>query len=201
MRIWIAMVVMVGSWLSMEAQASACSCLPPEMNRSYDSADHVVHARVLFSLGVSGGQRRYLAVTQEAAFKGCLPAQRLVVLQTAASSAACGTTVQVGQSYLLHGRALAPWLGLPTLGIGLCDLNVPWSDVSAEHHEYLDTRYVCCGRECACILDDEVQCFVDPCQVSSCDVEGAECRSNYCGGCNAEWIDGSGALVCRSQAR
>ena len=26
--------------------------------------------------------------------------------------------------------------------------------------------------------------------MSECDVEGAECVSNYCGGCNAVWIVG-----------
>jgi len=196
MRIWFAVMVMTATWLSTEGQADACTCLPPDMNRSYDNADHVVHARVVLSLGVSGGQRRYLAVTEEAAFKGCLPAQQFVVLQTASQSAACGVTLQVGQSYLLHGQALAPMLGLPRLGIFLCDANVLWSDLSAEHRNYLDTRFVCCGGKCACFNSDEVQCFVDPCQVSRCDVEGAECRSNYCGGCNAEWIDPTGALVC-----
>jgi hypothetical protein len=38
---------------------------------------------------------------------------------------------------------------------------------------------------------DEVQCFADPCSVSECDVKGAICTSNYCGGCNAIWtLDG-----------
>lgn len=196
MRIWIAMVIMLGSWLSIESSAQACTCLPPDINRSYENADHVVHARVLLSLGVSGGQRRYLALTTEAAFKGCLPTQRLIVVRTPSSSAACGTTLQIGQEYLLHGRTLAPYLGLTQIGIVLCDANLLWSELSDEDRHYLDTRVVCCGGECACIHDDEVQCFVDPCQVSSCDVEGAECRANYCGGCNAEWIDVSGALVC-----
>eukprot|EP00210_Caulerpa_lentillifera_P002684 g2564.t1 len=34
-----------------------------------------------------------------------------------------------------------------------------------------------------------VQCFADPCQVTKCEAYPyAECRSNYCGGCNAEFF-------------
>ncbi|XP_059142282.1 uncharacterized protein LOC131929914 [Physella acuta] len=36
-----------------------------------------------------------------------------------------------------------------------------------------------------------VNCFVDPCMFAQCSVAGAVCRSNYCGGCNAEWYVGS----------
>jgi hypothetical protein len=41
-----------------------------------------------------------------------------------------------------------------------------------------------------------VECFADPCSVSTCDADGAVCRSNYCGGCNAEWTDADGDRVC-----
>ncbi|CAF1604430.1 unnamed protein product [Rotaria magnacalcarata] len=35
---------------------------------------------------------------------------------------------------------------------------------------------------------NQVNCFVDPCQVSRCPAyPAAKCASNYCGGCNAVW--------------
>lgn len=38
-----------------------------------------------------------------------------------------------------------------------------------------------------------VNCFVDPCMFASCRAYAeATCRSNYCGGCNAEFFDASG---------
>lgn len=44
-----------------------------------------------------------------------------------------------------------------------------------------------------------VHCFIDPCQVAECDVEGAECVSDYCGGCNAVWL-ADGREVCQTGA-
>ena len=43
---------------------------------------------------------------------------------------------------------------------------------------------------------DPVACFADPCAVSTCDVQGATCASNYCGVCNAVWTDANGNTVC-----
>lgn len=35
-----------------------------------------------------------------------------------------------------------------------------------------------------------VQCLVDPCDDASCEAyPDAECKANYCGGCNAEFFD------------
>jgi hypothetical protein len=186
-------------WLSMEGPAEACSCLAPDMNRSYDNADQVVHVRVLGSLGVAGGQRRYLGVTVKQAFKGCLANGSLVVIQTASDSAACGMTLQAGTDYLLHGVNNGRSFGLPVLRVGLCDANSEWSALESAHLEFLNTRYNCCGDKCGCVGSQIVECFADPCQVSTCDVEGASCNSNYCGGCNAEWTDATGARVCLPQ--
>ena len=191
-------VAIVASCWAIESRAEECSCLVPDFNRSYENADHVVHLRVLRLLGQAGGQRYYLAVTEERAFKGCLPTRRQVVLQTPASSAVFEMLLRIGESYLLHGRAAGRRLGLPVLAVALCDANEVWSDLSPEHRHFLDTRFVCCGGRCRCVGTEEVQCFVDPCEVSTCDVEGAQCRVNRCGGCNAEWVDPSGALVCEA---
>jgi hypothetical protein len=180
----------------MEARASACSCLPPDTGRSYEYADHVVHVRIEALLQQSSTTRRYLARLVDDDFKGCLTAGRRVVIETASNSAACGVSLSRGE-YLLHGSRARSVSGLVTLRVGLCDANSAWASLPAEHLAFLQSRYVCCGGECACTDGSQpVNCLVDPCQVDSCDVEGAECRANYCGGCNAEWYDPSGVLVC-----
>ncbi len=43
---------------------------------------------------------------------------------------------------------------------------------------------------------EPVSCFVQPCSVSTCEVEGAVCVDDYCGGCNAYWFDERGHTVC-----
>ncbi|PKN58603.1 MAG: hypothetical protein CVU56_04995 [Deltaproteobacteria bacterium HGW-Deltaproteobacteria-14] len=43
---------------------------------------------------------------------------------------------------------------------------------------------------------DPVECFAEPCAVSSCDVAGATCSNDYCGGCGANWFDASGNTIC-----
>ena len=183
-------------WLSMQGPAEACSCLAPDMNRSYNDADQVLHVRVLGSIPAARGQRRHLGVTIKQAFKGCLADGSLVVIQTASDSAACGLPLQAGTDYLLYGRNSGRALGLPVLQVGLCDANSAWSALEPAQLAFLNTRFNCCGDACACVGSSQVECFVDPCQVSSCDVEGAVCNANYCGGCNAEWIDATGARVC-----
>eukprot|EP00980_Cylindrotheca_fusiformis_P016738 scaffold5039_cov119-Cylindrotheca_fusiformis.AAC.5 len=42
---------------------------------------------------------------------------------------------------------------------------------------------------------EEVNCFVDPCQVADCE-EATACVSNYCGGCNAIHFNAQGTQVC-----
>ena len=32
-----------------------------------------------------------------------------------------------------------------------------------------------------------VFCLVNPCQLATCEVKGAECVPDYCGACNAKW--------------
>ena len=49
-----------------------------------------------------------------------------------------------------------------------------------------------CGTGSACEDGSPiVDCYVDPCTVSSCpNHREAECRANYCGGCRAWYFDG-----------
>ncbi|KAK7457297.1 hypothetical protein BaRGS_00039239 [Batillaria attramentaria] len=46
---------------------------------------------------------------------------------------------------------------------------------------------VCLAGICLQMHIGHCHCFVDPCRFASCEIEGAECRANYCGGCHAVW--------------
>jgi hypothetical protein len=197
MRTGISLVIAtLALWLWTDDTARACSCVPPDYNRDYQNAEHVVRAHAIASLGAANGQRSYLALTVGDAYKGCLREHSLVIIRTASDSAACGYELQPGDDYLLHGDEVGQFWGAPILRVSLCSGNSAWSELPADHLAYLDSRYVCCGEDCGCRLDNDVQCLVNPCDVSSCTVEGATCNANYCGGCNAEWTDASGGRVC-----
>jgi hypothetical protein len=183
--------------LAWDSTAYACSCLPPDLERSYHSADRVVHVRISNIAYRTTSYVVYEAVLVEDAFKGCLDAKARIYIRTARSSATCGITLSAGQEYLIHGRDVASLSRIPTIHAVLCDANRVWSQLSKSDLAFLHSRYNCCGDSCACSDGSQpVNCLIDPCEVSSCDVKGAVCEANYCGGCNAEWHDASGARVC-----
>lgn len=177
--------------------AEACTCLPPDIARSYNNADDVVRAKVGGKLGFApAGKVWYWARVQDT-FKGCLQPGKFILIESNNSSAACGISLSKG-SYLLNGQDAGNFWGLPIIGANSCDYNQQWKQLSKEDLGYLYSRYNCCGDTCECTDGSQpVNCFVDPCQVSSCDVKGATCTANYCGGCNAEWTDATGAEVCQ----
>ena len=178
--------------------AQACSCLQPTVESSYNRSSDVVEALVLFSLPV--GAERWMVARVMATYKGCAAEGELVLLTTPRSSAACGVSLQNGQVYLVNGTAVGSALGLDLLNIGLCDYNVPVVDLTNDDRTFLDGREVCCGGDCSCVNGNgPVQCFAQPCSVApACDVEGATCVDNYCGGCNAEFYDATGNAVCQA---
>jgi hypothetical protein len=56
-----------------------------------------------------------------------------------------------------------------------------------------------CGVSCTdslCPNGDQVYCYVQPCAVTQCDEPYVTCLDNYCGGCNAIFIDAAGNQVC-----
>jgi hypothetical protein len=185
------------SWtLLAPATAEACSCLPPDLSRSYNGADDVFRARVLTKLPWRRGLLLYF-VRIEQTYKGCRKPGAFAMLMTTPSGASCGVTwLERGERALLTAHQGTRRF----LHIQSCDYNTAWSNLSDRDIHFLDTRYNCCGATCGCVNAPQVQCFADPCAVSApCDVEGAECVSNYCGGCNAEWYDPTGALVCEAE--
>ena len=180
------------------SRVEACSCMPTDVMSSYRATDQAVHVRVLGMANRTRDSILYSARLMEDSFKGCLRAHARVLIQVARSSAACGITLTVGQEHLIFGNAATPALGqLPTIRTGLCQANTLWRALTQPQLAFLHSRYNCCGDKCACTDGSQpVNCFVDPCQVSSCDVAGAVCEANYCGGCNAEWYDAANMRVC-----
>ena len=195
----IAVALMAAAQVATPAVADACSCLPPDIARSYNYATDVVKVTVLRTLRRAPPNRvRYLARVHEA-FKGCLQHRDRVILETASSSAACGMHLERRGTYLINGTRppVIAASARPVLSIHSCDYNRRFGDLTDADLEFLYSRYNCCKGECVCTDGSQpVNCFVDPCQVSRCDVPGAECVSNYCGGCNAEWYDEMGTRVC-----
>lgn len=76
-----------------------------------------------------------------------------------------------------------------------------YGSLTRQEKKFLRTRPICCGR-CACQKSNpQVNCLVDPCdppESPPCDIPGARCESNYCGGCFAEWFIPGRIPVCRN---
>jgi hypothetical protein len=185
--------------LLVPSSAHACSCVLPTVESSYDNSDDVIEARVLLSLPV--GDERWLVARVQATFKGCLEERELVLLTTPSSSAACGATLQNGQTYLVNGTSDGSALGIDRLLIGLCGYNPPLTELTPRDQAFLAGREVCCGGECSCANGEQpVQCFAQPCSVAPACAEAAVCVDNYCGGCNAEFRDAFGNAVCQASS-
>ncbi len=190
--------------------AHACSCLPPDLARSYNSADDVIAVKVykarkqdrtLQQDNISlHGDVTYVGRVLRG-FKGCLAEGDKVFIKSAISGAACGMTLKKGFTYYLNGRRDARKSGWhPVVHINSCDYNLPLDALTKQDWRFLETRLNCCGDECVCNDGTRpVQCFVDPCEVNKCDEPDAQCVANYCGGCNAEFFDQTGAQVCRDE--
>lgn len=179
--------------------ALACKCVEPELGRSYAQADQVVHVRVERVTHSTRSHVYYSALLLEDAYKGCLQANTRIRIRTARDSAACGASFDSGGEYLLFGQRVRGLGRVATLETSSCAGNDAWGDLSDEDVAFLQSRYNCCGDECACTGGDEpVGCSADACAGSSCEVGGASCVPNPCNGCNAEWFDPSGARVCNA---
>lgn len=192
-RIAIALFVAAVTSAAFARPAEACSCLPPDLVRTYNASTDVVRAGVVFGWTL-GDQQLYLARVSEV-FKGCFRRGDIIVVVTPRSSAACGLRLDWGRSYLLTGDT---WDSdsVPLLHVTICGYNVLWARLGQEDLGFLYSRYVCCGDRCRCADGSApVQCLVDPCEVAPPCPFG-ECQANYCGGCHAELYDDLGEAVC-----
>lgn len=176
--------------------AQACSCLEPDITREYADADRVFHGTVIWALEL--GQRNYFLVQPKHAYKGCLDLNNWEWISTAGNSAACGENFRFGEDYLFFtdtNRRIS-W----TQNTSSCHGNRVFSSLTKEDKSFLDSRYNCCGDDCGCGDGSEpVNCLVDPCELAlPCESDQSlTCVSNYCGGCNAEFVDKNGHLACQ----
>jgi hypothetical protein len=193
-------VATLAIWSALYSPAAACKCALPDVTRSYDTAEVVLHVRVLGLVPAPAGLRRYLAVTVDKPLKGCVPALSLVLLQSSDESASCGVIFALGSEQLVFGSSEGRRFGLPLLTTGSCQGNREYAGLSTEERGFLATRWNCCGAACGCVASTQVECLVNPCDVNACNVPDATCTANYCGGCGAEWRDASGARVCQSDS-
>lgn len=188
----------IAALVTLPNAAHACSCLPPDIARSYTQATDVVKVRVerVVARAKYRANVLYRASVLES-FKGCLEPGDTVILKTSSSSAACGIVLSSRRDYLINGVRMSSVRPQQILSINSCDYNQPFNQLTDADQEFLYSRFNSCGDIHTCNDGtDPVNCLVDPCENSTCDVEGARCAANYCGGCNAEWFDPSGARVC-----
>lgn len=187
--------LIVGALVANPAPADACSCMQSTVASSWYHATDTVVARVVW--GVTVGSTQWYIARVRMPIKGCTEAGQWVYLKTATSGAACGVQLTTGLTYLLNAHEQAsPW-SAAVLQLSLCDVNKPVGQLSAAERAFLLGRQNCCNGACTCVDGTQpVQCFANPCSVTSCPT--GECSANYCGGCNAEFWDASGYPVCTS---
>jgi len=190
---WLSILV-VTTWL-WHGTALACSCLLTSEENSYELSDLVVRGRPIASFR-SRSEVWYLVWLTAPSYKGCLRERSLLWVRTEPDEAACGVALKAGVEYLLKGSAESHRLGAPVLHTTLCSGDRPVSELTPAQLAFWSSREICCGESCSCAAKERVACFADPCQLDACNVEGATCRANYCGGCNAEWVDPDGLRVC-----
>ncbi len=193
--LWIAPLIVAGLVaLAAPQSARACSCVPPDLVFTYNNSSDVFSGEVLAQ---AGGDSLGLGMIEytfrvDRSFNGCTRAGQIVTLTTPGSSAACGLLLSVGERYLITaGAATDPG----TFSVVSCGYNRRLADLSDADLAFLNSRFACCGDDCACVSGDEVQCFADPCQVTPPCPDGT-CTANYCGGCFAEFYNEIGQAVC-----
>jgi hypothetical protein len=175
--------------------AEACSCIMPDLKQQWHEGDEILGVRIVGERTV--GLERHYAARVVQPFSGCLQAGDQVVFTTAFDSAACGTYLAVGETYIVASRDLGNVVaGRPARSINSCDWQSRYADVSADDLDFLFSRPVECGGAITCADGvPPVSCLVDPCSTAIC--PDGTCESNYCGGaCVAEFWDLGGYPVC-----
>jgi hypothetical protein len=134
-------------------------------------------------------------VSVQSTFGGCLVKGDVVFVDSPTDSAACGIKLIVGQKYLLTANDT----GGGNLAISACGYNLPVSQLTADEKDFLESRQVFCPDTGLGTCADGTQpvfCLIDPCTVATCADPTAVCEANDCGGCNAEFFDPTGEMVC-----
>jgi len=187
-----ATVAAVAVLLTAPARTAGCSCAgPPTLLDSYWRANTAtVVIATPQTVEADDGRKRVYSLTggyypvNTTVYKGC--PDRLERFLTYGSLSSCSTSFALGVPVLL----MVSKSGF----VGPCDYTVRASSLTAGDVEFLSRRSACGS----CVADNEVNCWVAPCQVSKpCGPDAAKCVDNYCGGCYAEWFKADGTpLVC-----
>jgi hypothetical protein len=185
---------LVTLWFLSATTALACSCMPPDVTFSYNNYDQSFVGRVL---GTSTrGSYRVYEIAVRRPIKGCATSGDVLRVATPRSSATCGTTLQVGETYVLFANESTIG-GQTRLVTNMCANNIPVQQLTQEEREFLMDREVCCNGSCECADGSPLTpCFADPCTVTQPCREADTCAPNYCGGCVAEFYDQDGYGVC-----
>lgn len=187
------LVLSLGLFVGTMQEAEACRCMPPTVIASYQNHPHAVVARAVSVQ--SGPQYNVWTFRLVKDLKECGRPGMTFRVATSSSSAACGTVFTPGVSYLLFAHD-TPVRGRTVWMTGTCDGNQEISQVSRADISYLMDRPLSCGGQATCVDgSQQLNCLVDPCQVSPA-CPGSTCEANYCGGCTAEWYDATGNGQC-----
>jgi len=179
------------------SEALACRCLQTDVVSSWRSNDLAVFGRIVAER--TTGQSKIYTVVVRKDLKTCIAPGTRIQVRTALSSAACGTTLAVGETWFISGGdGGLTGRGMQRLDTSSCDFNAPRASLSASDFAFLETRLLSCpGGDVCADGSNPVSCLVDPCAVAGACPGAATCESNYCGGCTAETYDANGFGVCR----
>jgi Tissue inhibitor of metalloproteinase len=149
----------------------------------------------------------------------------LVIVTTGNSDAMCGIRLSINETYVLSGyntplkrsvkNQLPPTTSITqALSVGLCEYNVKWSKIPSTDVKTLRSFRPCStGRDCrggteycdaGMCVDLEAPCRVEaicdeyPCDVAPICDNASKCVNNYCGGCNAIFMDSAATRVCNN---
>lgn len=107
---------------------------------------------------------------------------------------ACGFDLPTTPKPILLFGTLSNSTSPASMSVTSCGYNVFYDALTHREMDFLEmTENPCTGQ---CYLDNKAHCFVRPCAVSACNVAGATCVDNYCGGCHALWYNQQGSSVC-----
>ena len=133
-RLAVAVATLAVAVAGFGAEARACSCLPPDLARSYEESTDVVRVQIVSESSV-GDKVRYTAhvVTR---YKGELEPSAEVQIETRYSSAACGLGPQLRGDYLVTSRRNESGMLFATA----CGFSVRFSSLTQEELAFLEDR-------------------------------------------------------------
>lgn len=169
------------AFLTPTVDAAACSCWPVAFETQVREADLLFVGRVLRRIG--GGPRIQYEVRVIASIAGCVPEDRVIVVDTGHQDSSCRIFLQPGNRYVIEGGRRGD-----EVRTGGCALVQDVASLTPGQIDFLKTRPERCDGTWTCADGSApLSCLVDPCSTSTCGVVGATCEPNFCGGCTAEW--------------